>query len=201
MSLPNRSLLSRDKTVTNTDDDLLRETTIASEPVFDGLLLSVRRDRVRLPNGREGVREWIDHSGAVLVVAQLDGGQLVFVRQFRYPVGRVLLELPAGRIDPGEDPEACARRELREETGFEARRWQRLGTIDPCVGYSNEHIEIFLARDLTARGAQPDPEEFLELVLLSTQEAEECARDGRITDAKTITALFLALPHLGPAAG
>jgi len=187
--------------MTDIEEHALRETTIDSETVFDGLLLSVRRDRVRLPNGREGVREWIDHSGAVLVVAQLDGGQLVFVRQFRYPVGRALLELPAGRIDPGEDPEACARRELREETGFEARRWQRLGTIDPCVGYSNERIEIFLASDLTALGAQPDPEEFLELVLLSPQEAEEWARDGRITDAKTITALFLALPHLGPVAG
>jgi len=182
--------------VTNTDDALLRETTIASEPVFDGMLLSVRRDRVRLPDGREGVREWIDHSGAVLVVAQLDDGRLVFVRQFRYPVGRVLLELPAGRIDPGEDPEACARRELREETGFEARWWHRLGTIDPCVGYSNERIEIYLARDLTAVGAQPDTEEFLEIVLLSSQEAMISSRDGRITDAKTITALFLALPHL-----
>lgn len=182
--------------MTPTEDHTLRETTIASETVFDGVLLSVRRDRVRLPDGREGVREWIDHSGAVLVVAQLDDGRLVFVRQFRYPVGRVLLELPAGRIDPGEDPEACARRELREETGFEARRWQRLGTIDPCVGYSNERIEIFLARDLTAVGAQPDAEEFLEIVFVSPEKAEKSVRDGGVTDAKTIAALFLAIPHL-----
>ena len=179
-----------------TEDKALRETTIASETVFDGVLLSVRRDRIRLPDGREGIREWIDHSGAVLVVAQLDDGRLVFVRQFRYPVGRVLLELPAGRIDPGEDPEACARRELREETGFEAGQWRHLGTIDACVGYSNERITIYLARDLTAVGAQPDAEEFLEIVFVSPEKAENSARDGEITDAKTIAALFLAVPHL-----
>jgi ADP-ribose pyrophosphatase len=182
--------------MTSTDTDSLHETTIASETVFDGVLLSVRRDRVRLPDGREAVREWIDHSGAVLVVAQLDDGQLVFIRQFRYPVGRVLLELPAGRIDPGEGPEACARRELREETGYEARGWDLLGTIDPCVGYSNERIDIFLARNLTSVGARPDPEEFLEIVALSIEEAEESVRDGRISDAKTMAALFLALPQL-----
>jgi ADP-ribose pyrophosphatase len=183
--------------MTSTMDDTLRETTIASESVFDGVLLSVRRDRIRLPDGREGVREWIDHPGAVLVVPQLEDGGVVFIRQFRYPVGRVLLELPAGRIDPGEDPEACARRELREETGYEARRWERLGAVETCVGYSNERIEMFLARDLVAVGARPDAEEFLENVVLSVEKASAFARDGRITDAKTITALFLALPQLG----
>ena len=182
--------------MTDAEEDALRETTIASETVFDGVLLSVRRDRVRLPDGREGGREWIDHSGAVLVVPQLDDGRLVFVRQFRYPVGRFLLELPAGRIDPGEDPEACARRELREETGFAARRWQRLGTIDPCVGYSNERIEIFLARGLTAVGAQPDTEEFLENVFVSSEKAKKLSREGGITDAKSMAALFLAIPYL-----
>ncbi len=178
------------------NDDSLRETTIASETVFDGVLLHVRRDRVRLPDGREAVREWIDHPGAVLIVAQLEDGRIVFVRQFRYPVGRVLLELPAGRIDPGEEPAACARRELREETGYEARQWQRLGTIDACVGYANERIEIFMARGLTAVGARPDDDEFVEIESLSTEEADEYARAGRITDSKTIAALFLALPQM-----
>ena len=178
------------------DDESLRETTIASEMAFDGVLLRVRRDRVRLPDGREGVREWIDHPGAMLIVAQLADGRIVFVRQFRYPVDRVLLELPAGRIDPGEEPEACARRELREETGYEARRWQRLGVIDACVGYANERIEIFLARDLAAVGARPDPDEFIEIAFLSHGKAEEAVRDGRITDSKTVAALFMALPHI-----
>ena len=183
--------------MTRPDDDALRETTIASEVVFDGVLLSVRSDRIRLPDGRESVREWIDHSGAVLVVAEQADGQLVFVRQYRYAVGRAVLELPAGRIDPGEDPETCGRRELREETGFEARQWQHLGTIEPCFAYSSEVIDIYLARELTAVGTQLDDDEFLEPLLLSRQEAEAAARDGRITDAKTIAALFLALPFLG----
>lgn len=178
------------------NDDSLRESPIASEAVFDGVLLHVRRDRVRLPDGREAVREWIDHPGAVLIVAQLGDGGIVFVRQFRYPVGRVLLELPAGRIDPGEEPEACARRELREETGYEARQWQQLGAIDTCVGYANERIDIFMARDLTAVGARPDDDEFVEVESLSPEKADEYARSGRITDAKTIAALFLALPQI-----
>ncbi|MFO8152462.1 NUDIX domain-containing protein [Thioalkalivibrio sp.] len=186
------------ETMTDNDDDSLRETTIASETVFDGALLRVRRDRVRLPDGREGVREWIDHPGAVLIVAQLEDGRIVFVRQFRYPVDRVLLELPAGRIDPGEEPEACARRELREETGYTARRWRRIGTIDACVGYANECIEVFLAHDLTAVGARPDTDEFIEIAFLSHGKAEEWARNGQITDSKTLAALFMALPQISP---
>jgi ADP-ribose pyrophosphatase len=175
--------------------DPLAETTLASEEVFDGVLLKLRRDRVRLPDGNAAVRECIRHPGAVLILAQRDDGRIVFVRQFRYPVGQSLLELPAGRIDPGETLLDCARRELVEETGFQARDWQRLGMIHPCVGYSDERIEIFLARGLTEVGARPDADEFLEILHLGIDEAEQAARDGRITDAKTICALFLGLPY------
>jgi ADP-ribose pyrophosphatase len=180
--------------------DPLAETTIGSEDVFDGVLLKVRRDVVRLPDGNTAVRECIRHPGAVLILAQRDDGRIPFVRQFRYPVGQVLLELPAGRIDPGEAVEGCARREFREETGYAAREWRRLGMIHPCVGYSDERIEIFLARDLVDVGARPDADEFLEILHLTPDEAEQAARDGRITDAKTVCALFLGLPHLRPVA-
>jgi ADP-ribose pyrophosphatase len=182
--------------MSNAPNDPLQETTLASEAVFDGVLLKARRDRVRLPDGNTAVRECIRHPGAVLILAQRHDGRIPFVRQFRYPVGHALLELPAGRIDPGEALEDCARRELREETGYEAREWLRLGMVHPCVGYSDERIEIFLARGLIERGARPDADEFLEILHLSPDEAEQAARDGRITDAKTVCALFLGLPHL-----
>jgi ADP-ribose pyrophosphatase len=184
--------------MTKPPTDPLAETTLASEEVFDGVLLKVRRDRVRLPDGNTAVRECIRHPGAVLILAQRDDRRIVFVRQFRYPVGQALLELPAGRIDPGEALLDCARRELLEETGFQARDWHHLGMIHPCVGYSDERIEIFLARDLIEVGARPDADEFLEILHLDIAEAEQAARDGRITDAKTVCALFLALPHLRP---
>ncbi len=182
--------------MTKPPTDPLAETTLASEEVFDGVLLKVRRDRVRLPDGNTAVRECIRHPGAVLILAQRDDGRMLFVRQFRYPVGHALLELPAGRIDPGEALLDCARRELVEETGFQARDWQRLGMIHPCVGYSDERIEIFLARGLTEVGARPDADEFLEILHLGIDEAEQAARAGRITDAKTLCALFLGLPYL-----
>ncbi len=176
--------------------DPLAETGLGSQLVFDGVLLSVHRDRVRLPDGNEAVREYIEHPGAVLILAQRPDGHLLFVRQFRYAVGQGVLELPAGRIDPGEALLACAQRELREETGYVAQDWQRLGTIHPCVGYSDEGIELFLARGLVEVGAQPDADEFLEILHLSVLEAEAAARAGRITDAKTLCALFLAQPQL-----
>jgi len=184
--------------MTKPPTDPLAETTLASEEVFDGVLLKVRQDRVRLPDGNTAVRECIRHPGAVLILAQRDDRRILFVRQFRYPVGQALLELPAGRIDPGEALLDCARRELLEETGFQARDWHHLGMIHPCVGYSDERIEIFLARDLIEVGARPDADEFLEILHLDVEEAEQAARDGRITDAKTICALFLGLPHLRP---
>jgi ADP-ribose pyrophosphatase len=176
--------------------DPLFETPLESALVFDGALLKVSRDRVRLPDGREAVREYIRHPGAVVIVACHRDGRLVFERQFRYPLRRSFIELPAGKIEPGEDILACARRELREETGFEAEEWRHLGVMHPCIGYSDERIEVFFASGLVSVGHAWDEGEFLEIIAMSPGEAQTAVRAGRITDSKTITALFLALPLL-----
>ena len=173
------------------DEDLI-ETELDSELVFDGVLLKVRRDRVCMPDGHQGLREWIAHPGAVVVLAFLDNGKLLFERQFRYPLHRIFLELPAGKIDAGEHPLDTARRELREETGYKAGFWRHLGTMHPCIGYSNERIEIFFARGLSYVGHERDHGEFLELVELLPADAVAAVRDGEITDGKTIAALFWA---------
>lgn len=172
----------------------LREEKIDSTPVFDGKLLKVRLDRVSLPDGSETTREYVVHQGAVVVIPVLDSGELIFERQYRYPLQRTLLELPAGKIDPGEEILQTAKRELREETGYGADDWRYLGVMHPCVGYSNERIEIFLARRLRlgADGQQLDHGELLDLLTLSLDDAVQAVRDGEVTDAKTITALFWA---------
>jgi ADP-ribose pyrophosphatase len=175
----------------------LREIPLSSESVFDGILLKVHRDVVQLPDGSNGIREYIRHPGAVLIVAQRPDGRVLMVRQFRYALGCSVLEMPAGRIEPGEDLEACARRELLEETGFEARTWQHLGTIHPCLGYSDERIELFLARDLSEVGARPDADEFLQILSMDLDGLEHAVRAGDITDAKTLCALYLARSSLG----
>ena len=173
------------------DEDLI-EVELTSEEVFNGVLLHVRRDEVRMPDGRTAIREWVDHPGAAVVIAVLDNGKLLFERQFRYPLGRVFLELPAGKIDSGEHALDTAKRELREETGYKARNWRHISTMHPCIGYSNERIEIFLAHGLSFVGHGRDDEEFLEIMELSMADALLAVRDGEISDAKTITALFWA---------
>jgi len=171
----------------------LSESQIEGTQVFRGKLLDVRLDRVRLPNGHEATREYVVHQGAAVVIPVLDSGELIFEKQFRYPVGRVLIEFPAGKIDPGEDPFATAKRELLEETGYSASDWRYVGVMHPCIGYSNERIEIFLARGLIkATEQQLDHGEFLELINFGLDEALCAVRSGAITDAKTITALFWA---------
>jgi len=153
--------------------------------VFDGNLLKVHRDIVRLPDGGRGQREYIRHPGAVAVVALFDDGTVLLERQFRYPHRREFLEIPAGKLEPGEPHLDTAKRELLEETGYVAAEWKSLGTIHTAIGYSDEAIELFLAKKLTHQAAQLDAGEFLETLLVPLDEAIAMVRDGRITDSKS----------------
>lgn len=166
------------------------ESRLASEEIYDGRLLKVFRDRVRLPDGRESVREYIRHPGAAVILALDEGNEIVLVRQFRYPLGQSFVELPAGKIDPGEDALACAKRELEEETGYRAGRWQYLMALYPCIGYADERLSFFLARDLTRAPATPDHDEFVEVFTLPFAQALDWVKQGLICDAKTVAGLL-----------
>ena len=168
----------------------MAEEFLHGELVFSGRLLKVHRDRVRLPDGSEGVREYIRHPGAVAIVALFDDGRVLLERQFRYPVGRVFVEIPAGKLEPGEGHLETGKRELLEETGYVAREWRKLGHIHNAIGYSDEVIEIWLARGLELREQQLAEGEFLEVFSVPLAEAQAMARDGRITDVKTIAGLL-----------
>lgn len=172
-------------------DEGLIEERLDTVQVYDGVLLKVFRDTVAFSRASvTSIREYIRHPGAAVVIAITDNGKLLMERQFRYPLGQVVWELPAGKLDPDESIEACARRELREETGYEAADWIHLGTMHPAVGYSDERIEIFLARGLTHVGDALDDDERLEVFEISLDDAESAVLEGRITDGKTIAALF-----------
>jgi len=172
-------------------DTDLTERRLSGDEVYAGVLLHVHRDEVRLPNGKSGTREYIDHPGAVAIVPMLEDDRVLLERQFRYPLGRVMIEIPAGKIDPGEEPLETARRELLEETGREAAGWRHLGTIHPIVAYSNERIELFLATGITsARKPALDDGEFLETFALPLDDALDWVRTGRITDSKTMIGLL-----------
>lgn len=171
------------------DDDPLAERRIGGEQVYRGALLDVRRDRARMPDGAQAVREYIVHPGAVLVVPVHDDGRMIVERQFRYPHNRSFLEFPAGKIDPDETPLATGVRELIEEAGYAAQVWTHLGVIHPVISYSTEAIELYAARGLTHVGAKLDAGEFLELVECTESALYEAVDAGRITDAKTIAAL------------
>jgi ADP-ribose pyrophosphatase len=172
------------------DDAHLRETRVASQELFRGHFLHAMRDTVRLPDGKEAFREYVIHPGAVMVVAELPDGRLVLERQFRYPVQSVMVEFPAGKLDPGEDSLVCAQRELLEETGYTARQWARAGVLHPVISYSTEFIDIWFARELTAGERQLDAGEFLDVFSASADELLQWCRDGRITDAKTLTGIL-----------
>lgn len=171
-------------------DAHLVETVIESTLVYEGSFLKARRDIVRLPNGKSASREYIVHPGAVVVVPLFDDGQLLLERQYRYPVGKVMLEFPAGKLDPNEKPLDCARRELLEETGYTAAQWAYAGAMDLAIAYSTEIIHVFFARGLTAGKAHLDQDEFLELQTASIEDVLLAAQKGQLTDAKTLTCLL-----------
>lgn len=167
------------------DEAHLKEEGIASESLFEGNFLHAKRDTVRLPDGHTATREYVIHPGAVVVVPLLDDGRLVLERQYRYAVGLVMTEFPAGKLDAGESPLVCGQRELLEETGYTAREWAYAGLMHLAVGYSTEIIHIFFARGLTLGDRQLDHGEFVDVFTATPQELFDGCRDGRVTDAKT----------------
>ncbi|RFC34577.1 MAG: ADP-ribose pyrophosphatase [Candidatus Nitrotoga sp. MKT] len=168
----------------------LKETRIDSMAVYEGDFIKVFKDSVRLPDGSVGSREHIVHPGAVAILAILDNGDLLMERQFRYAPQREFIELPAGKIDHGEDILLTAQRELLEETGYIASQWTHLTTAWPCIGFANERMEYFLARGLTYQGRQLDDGEFLEVFELSLSDALDWIRQGKINDSKTMVGIF-----------
>jgi ADP-ribose pyrophosphatase len=168
----------------------LEETPIDSERVYEGGFLKINRDRVRLPDGSQSVREYVVHPGAAVMVPLLDDGRILIERQYRYPLHREFVEVPAGKRDEGEDFLATAQRELLEETGYVAAQWARMTTLHPAIGFATEEMEVWLCRDLRHEGQRLDDHEFLEIeaVSLDWMLAEVFA--GRITDVKTQIVTF-----------
>ncbi len=169
---------------------MLDETKITSETVWRGSFLEVHRDRVRLPNGLDGTREFIKHPGASAIIPLMPDGGVLVVTQFRYPAGRTFIEFPAGKIDAGETAEHTAMRELVEETGWRAGQIAHLTTIHNALGYSDEHIELYVAKDLLQEAQQLDVEEFVEPEIVTLDWLLEEMFAGRITDVKTQCGIF-----------
>jgi len=174
----------------------LSEHCISSQTIASGGMLTVKRDQVRLPNGNTSQREYVIHPGAVVVVPILPNGNVVLEKQFRYALHQVFIELPAGKIDAGEDILITGQRELLEETGYSASDWVKLGHQHPCIGYSNEIIHIYLARGLSAGAHQRDDDEHLDIFEAPFEQCLSMIQNGEITDGKTMIALFFAEKYL-----
>jgi ADP-ribose pyrophosphatase len=172
------------------------ETVLASERVYEGRILNLRVDEVRTSTGVEAVREIVENSGAVAIVALDDQQRVVLVKQYRHAVRSQVVEIPAGKLDGAEDPLDGAQRELREETGFRAGRFQQLGTFYPAPAWSTELVHLYLATDLVPGPAQLEADEAIELLRVSLAEAIELIQSGALTDGKTMAALLLAQHEL-----
>ena len=180
-------------------DAHLVEHTLDHVEVLKGHFLHAFRDQVRLPNGDTATREYVIHPGAVMIIALLDDGRLVMERQYRYPVKQVMIEFPAGKLDAGEDRLACAQRELLEETGYRAKEWAHAGELHPVISYSTEFIDIWFARGLRLGERRLDDGEFLDVFTASLDELLAWSREGKLTDAKTLTGLLWLQNHLSGA--
>ena len=168
----------------------LKETTISSEVVYKGKFLDLRSDQVLLPNGSVSSREWINHPGAAVIIPILPDGKIALIKQYRYPVKSEFIELPAGKLDSGEDPTTCALRELEEEIGYKANKIKFLGNIHPAIGFANEIMSIFVAEDLVKTSDNKDKDEFLELIPTNLKDAVDLIWKNKITDVKTIIGLL-----------
>lgn len=171
-------------------DEHLKETLVDGEVVYEGHFLKVRRDTVRLPDGKTTTREYFRHPGAVVILPLFDDGTVLLERQFRYPLDQVFLEFPAGKIEAGEDRLLCAKRELLEETGYSAESWKLICTIHNAIAYSDEFLEIYLARGLKAGERKLDDGEFLDTFRAPLEDVLSWVRQGKITDVKTMIGAF-----------
>ena len=172
------------------DDEHLAEKKISGEGVYDGIFLKMKRDIVSLPDGQHAVREYLEHPGAVAILAVLDDGRILLERQYRYPIAQAVIEIPAGKLNTDEDPLLCAQRELQEETGYTAKHWSKIRRIHPVISYSTEFIDIYLAEGLSPGPARLDEEEFLDVFASPLEELLNWVETGKITDVKTIISTY-----------
>ena len=171
-------------------DQHLREERIAGEDIYSGIFLKMKRDTVSLPDGQQAVREYLTHPGAVAIVALFDDGRVLLERQYRYPIAKACIEIPAGKLDPNENPLLCAQRELAEETGYTAKKWSYIRRIHPVISYSTEFIDIYLAEDLVPGKSKLDDEEFLDVFAASLEQLITWVEEGEITDVKTTISAY-----------
>ena len=168
----------------------LKETPKSSEKIFSGRLIDLYFDHIELPNGKSSTREWIKHPGAVCIVPILPNGNLCLIRQYRYGPRAEFIEIPAGKLDVGEDPLVCAKRELEEEVGYIAGKLTFLTNIHPAIGFSNEKMWVYLAEDLILSKQNLDQDEFLELYPIPVKKAIDLIYEGKITDVKTVIGIL-----------
>ena len=171
-------------------DQHLREERVSGEDIYGGIFLNMKRDQVRLPDGELAAREYLTHPGAVAVLALLDDGRVLLERQYRYPIAKACIEIPAGKLEIGEDHLLCAQRELEEETGYTARKWSYIRRIHPVISYSTEFIDIYLAEDLVAGNSHLDDEEFLDVFAAPLEQLLAWVEEGEITDVKTTISAY-----------